>query len=155
MEIIVKKFQFRLDTLLNYRNVQEEQAQIVLAEANRLLQQERNTLERLETILNNTIEVFCQKQEQSITADELNLYNGYIVTIKKNVIVQTNKVLVAEKHRFESLKKLEEAMRQRKLVENLRTKQMERHYTEFLREEQNYLDEIGTQISIRGKASVI
>jgi len=151
----MKKFQFRLETLLKYREIREEQAQVVFAEADMMYRYEKTTLEKFEAILADTIDRLCEKQKETIAAEELRQYGAYVVATENRIAVQTGKVAAAENHRNDCLKKLEEAMKQRKLVENLRTKQLERHYEEFLREEQKYLDEIGTQGSVRVKASVI
>jgi len=151
----MKKFQFRLETLLRYREITEEQAQAIFAQADMIFRHEKSLLEKLEAILADTIEALYRKQEKSITADELHQYSSYIVATENKISIQTRKVISAEKHRLDCLKKLEESMKDRKLVENLRTKQLEKHYIEFLREEQKYLDEIGTQASTRDKARVI
>ncbi|MDR1702764.1 MAG: flagellar export protein FliJ [Sporomusaceae bacterium] len=151
----MKKFQFRLETLLKYREIKEERAQLVFAEADTIYRYEKSILEKFAAILEDTLQRFYEKQKKSITAEELHLYNAYIVATENNISIQTRKVISAENHRQDCLQKLEEAMKQRKLVENLKSKQLERHYLEFLQEEQKYLDEIGTQRSVRGKVSVI
>lgn len=151
----MKKFKFRLETLLKYRKILEDQARLELAEADRRLKEEQSKLKKLEDDLNRTIEALYQKQSETVTAEELSLYSSYISRLKHNITMQEIKVAEAEKYRFECLKKLEEAMRRRKLVESLKDKQLKNYYIELLREEQKYLDEIGTQISIGRKASVM
>jgi flagellar FliJ protein len=151
----MKKFQFRLETLLKYREIREEQAQLVFTESDTIFRSEKSILEKLESILADTIESLYQKQEKSITADELHQYSSYIVATENKISIQTRRVASAEKYRLECLKKLEETMKERKVVENLKTKLQEKHYIEFLREEQKYLDEIGMQANIRDKTGVM
>ncbi|WP_371371260.1 flagellar export protein FliJ [Sporomusa aerivorans] len=150
----MKKFHFRLETLLKFRKMQEEQAQIKLAEANTRLQQEKAILADFEAQLLNTLVLLGKEQETSLTIDTLKSYSLYIDKIKRDIATQQERVEKAVAEHQECLRAMEFAMKQRKLVDNLKDKRLQQYNEELLQEEQKILDELGTQAFMRDKESV-
>lgn len=150
----MKKFRFRLETLLKFRKMREEEAQIKLAEANIKLRNEQDILQDLRKKQADIFLLLNQKQTNSPTIETLKTYSYYIDKIKSDITAQQEEVAKAAAYRQECLVVMEDAMKQRKLVDNLRTKRLEQYNDELLHEEQKILDELGTQAYMRDRESV-
>lgn len=151
----MKKFRFRLETLLKFRKMQEEQAQLKLAEATNRLLTEREVLGGLHSKLTFNLDLLNKEQTSNPTIETLKTFSYYIDKIKSDIITQQDQVTKATAYRQECLYVLEAAIKQRKLVDNLREKRLEQYNNEVLQEEQKILDELGTQAYVRDKESVL
>ncbi|HWR40405.1 MAG TPA: flagellar export protein FliJ [Patescibacteria group bacterium] len=147
----MKRFRFRLETLLKFRKLQEEQAQLRLAKAEDVLRRERERLTVLEQNQTVNTDILRQCQQEGSTVEILKLYQVYLDKIKRDISAQKSVIAKAEQQRQECLKALEEAMKKRKLVENLKERRRLQHELEELSEEQKLLDEMGIQLFIREK----
>ena len=147
----MKRFRFRLETLLKFRKLQEEQAQINLAEAMDRLRQERERLMALEQTLAVNTDVLRQCQQEGSTVEILKLYQNYLDKIKRDIVAQKAVVARADEHHRNCLRLMEDAMKKRKVVENLKERRRQQHEEEELREEQGLLDEMGIQLYTRGR----
>ncbi|WP_425060858.1 hypothetical protein SCACP_16120 [Sporomusa carbonis] len=152
----MKKFRFRLEALLKFRKTQEEQAQIKLAEATSRLQGEQELLGELQNKLVANFALLSRRQQAgSSTIEALKTCSYYIDKIKRDITIQEEQVAKATAYRQECLEELTTAAKQRKLVASLRDKRLDQYYSELLQEEQKILDELGTQVFIRDKESVL
>jgi len=149
----VKKFRFRLETLLKFRKMEEEQAQIKMADANIRLFKEQDLLSQFQNQLLLSLDLLSKEQSGSPTIETLKTFSYYIDKIKSDIVSQHGQVAKAEVYRQECLTALEAAIKQRKLVDNLREKRLEQYNAEGLLEEQKRLDELGTQAYMRNKES--
>ncbi|CVK17656.1 flagellar export protein FliJ [Sporomusa sphaeroides] len=149
----MKKFRFRLETLLKFRKMQEEQAQIKLAEAADRLRKAQELLNDLQNTLALNLDRLNDEQAGQPTIEKLKTFSYYIDKIKSEIIAQREQVAKATEYRQECLTLLEAAIQQRKLVDNLRKKRLEQYNNELLQEEQKILDELGTQAFMRDKES--
>ena len=149
----MRKFRFRLETLLKFRKLQEEQAQIKLAEASNRLLQEQEMLAGMKDQLALTLDLLSREQAGNPTIDTLKTFSFYIDKIKSDIAAQQERVNKAAADRQECLRAMEAAMQQRKLVDNLKDKRLEQYHNELLQEEQKILDELGTQAFMRDKES--
>ncbi|SMC65971.1 flagellar export protein FliJ [Sporomusa malonica] len=147
----MKKFRFRLETLLRFRKMQEEQAQIKLAEAATQLHKQQEFLNLLQNQLASNIDLLSREQAASPTIETLKTFSYYIDKIKRDITKQQEQVDKADSYRQECLVELESAIKQRKLVDNLREKRLEQYHNELLQEEQKILDELGTQAFVRNR----
>jgi flagellar FliJ protein len=141
----VKKFTFRLDTLLKVRLMQEEEAQLKLTQATQLYLVEKEKEDSLILTKEKTVSEFCNKQHEVLTVETLKYYRYYIDKIREELFSQCQKTQKAAEDRLYCLKKLEEAMKNRELVEKLKEKQWQEYQEQALREEQFFLDELGVQ----------
>ena len=149
----MKKFRFRLETLLKFRKMEEEQAQIKMADANIRLFKEQDLLSQFQNQLLLSLDLLSKEQSGSPTIETLKTFSYYIDKIKSDIVSQHGQVAKAEVYRQECLTALEAAIKQRKLVDNLREKRLEQYNAEGLLEEQKRLDELGTQAYMRNKES--
>lgn len=145
----MQPFQFRLETLLRFRRIQEEQAQITLAQATAEYLAAQEVLAALEITLGRHIEVFRLTRQERVTVATLKMFQQYHDRIKEDITSQATRVEAAADRRQDCIKKMEEAVKARKLVEKLREKRLRQHNLEALQEEQKYLDELGLQVFSR------
>ena len=145
----MQKFQFKLQRLLDFRKIREEQAEAEFAKATRVFLQEKEVLRRLEIKLTDTFEQLKQEQGKPSSLLMLKLFQDYIDTTREGIKQQAISVAAAADRRQQCLRKLEEAVRKRKGVESLKDKKIQQYHEELLREEQGFLDELSTQRYIR------
>lgn len=147
----MRKFQFRLQTLLKLRQIQEKQAKVALAEATNRFISEKQILQEIEKNLDESFELFRQEQKQNVTVDILKMFHNYFDKMKEDINQHRQAVAVAEQNRLKCLQALETAMQNRQLVEKFHEKRLGEYSIELLQEEQKLLDEIGLQIYSRQK----
>ena len=145
----MRPFQFRLETLLKFRRLQEEQTQTRLAQATAAYMAEKERLARLQGELADHIARFRSLQKEPVTVATLKVFQDYNDKLKGDISHQHIRVAAADQRRRECLAALEEAARARKLVEKLREKRFAQYQTETLQEEQKLLDEMGLQAFTR------
>lgn len=141
----MRPFQFRLETLLKFRRMQEEQAQVRLAEATAAYVAERDRLDALETKLAEHVENYRRVQDEPVSITTLKLCRDYNDRLIGDISHQRVRVSTAEARRMDCIAALEEAAKARKLVEKLRDKRLAQYQAEALLEEQKLLDELGLQ----------
>ena len=145
----MQKFRFKLQRLLDFRKIREEQAEAEFAKATRVFLHEKEQLRQLETNLSDTFDRLKQEQEKHSSLLTLKLFQDYIDTTREGIKVQAVKVAAAADRRQQCLRKLEEAARKRKGVESLKEKKLQQYHEEALQEEQAFLDELSGQRYIR------
>ena len=145
----MQRFHFKLQKLLDYRKIREEQAEAEFAKATRVFLHEKEQLRQLETNLSDTFDRLKQEQEKHSSLLTLKLFQDYIDTTREGIKLQTVKVAAAADRRQQCLRKLEEAARKRKGVESLKEKKLQQYHEEALKEEQAFLDELSGQRYIR------
>jgi len=142
----VRRFQFRLENVLNIRRKQEEGVQ-------RQFAVKRAELLHIENNINNLGDkmhrFMAQNQlgEGSFTVMEVLAVDNYISRLEHEI--RGLEMLRKEKEEEVStiLALLHEAKRTRKVIENLKERQLERHQEEVNREETGELDDINQSIS--------
>lgn len=148
----MKRFQFRLETLLKFRGMQKDNAQQQLAQATQNLQRAQTVLQQLyEQLATEQAEFQRQQLTERVTVDWLMMFTYYFEKMDIDIANQQEQVRMAEAAYKESLKQLEEAVKKYKAVKNLREKRLQQYNIEVLAEEQKQLDEMGAQIFLRVK----
>ncbi|EGO63149.1 flagellar export protein FliJ [Acetonema longum] len=146
----MQKFQFRLETLLKYRRMQEEQAQVKFAQATQRLLAEQTVLSDLQAKLETNHALMRQRQQEaSLTVEQFLIIQRYEELLKDRIVIQTREVQKAEIQRNQCLEILTGCMQKRKLVEKLKERRWSQYQSEILQEKQKYLDEIGVQTFVR------
>lgn len=147
----MKPFNFRLETLLEYRKIQKEQSQIAFLQASNQLRSEKELLVELKGKLGENITLFNTRQQQPLTIDILNSFQYYFDKINRDIDKQNQCVIQADEQRESCLQALAEAEKNYKIVEKFREKKIQQYQIEAIKEEQKNLDEIGLQIYTREK----
>ena len=145
----MQKFRFKLQRLLDFRKIREEQAEAEFAKATRVFLHEKELLRQLETKLTDSFVRLKLEQEKPSSLLTLKLFQDYIDTTREGIKLQAVKVAAAADRRQQCLRKLEEAARKRKGVESLKEKKLQQYHEEALKEEQAFLDELSGQRYIR------
>ncbi len=141
----MRPFQFRLETLLKVRRMQEEQAQVKLAEATAAFVAEQELLTALEVDLAGHVADYRRQLRETVPVATLKMLRDYYDKLKGDIARQQENVAAADGKRRECLAVLEEAAKARKLVEKLKEKRLAQYQAEELLEEQKLLDELGLQ----------
>lgn len=147
----MKPFRFRLETLLEFRESQKEQAQIAFLQATNRLRVEKEVLAQLENQFADHIALFHNRQQQALSIEIFKSFQHYFDKISEDIIVQKRCVTAADEYRQECLQRFMEAEKSHKAVEKFREKKFHHYQTEMMNEEQKLLDEIGLQIYTRDK----
>jgi flagellar FliJ protein len=142
----VRRFQFRLENVLNIRKKQEEGVQRQFAVKRAELLHIENNINDLGDKMHRFM---AQNQlgEGSFTVMEVLAVDNYISRLEHEI--RGLEMLRREKEKEVSaiLNLLHEAKRTRKVIENLKERQLERHWEEVNREEAGELDDINQHIS--------
>ena len=145
----MQKFRFKLQRLLDFRKIREEQAQAEFAKATRVFLHEKEQLRQLENTLVNTLEGLKKEQTKPSSLLMLKMFQDYIDKTREGIHIQATRVAAAADRRQSCLRLFEEASRKRKIVDKLREKKLEQYQEEVLQEEQAFLDELASQRYIR------
>ncbi len=145
----MKKFVFRLETLLRIRRAKEEEAQSELALAIRRYQEEHAILLQLESKQNEFILEFRHHQGQALNVELFKNYHCFFDKIRRDIISRQTEVQLAEQAHKQCLIVLDEAVKNRKVVEKLKERQQAKYTAEMLVQEQKVLDELGMQVFLR------
>ena len=135
-------FKFKLETILSLRHNTETMRQrelgIALGEKNQLEQKYNELIKTREQLFN----LMRPKPNEPLDLDALKNYKQYDETIKKKqaqVQAQLEHIEIVVNEKKEALK---EAVKERKILENLRTIQYEEYIEECKKEEQQLVDEL-------------
>ena len=143
---MAKKFNFRLQTLLNLRSEQVKSAKdaLNLALRDRYIQ---------ENIINSLVEKkniqLQQRQVETTKAIQMQGVWDYISALEREILTEKKKLAELIKIENNCRKKLNLALKEEKVLLKLREKKIQEHMQIVQREETNFLDEIGTQIYLR------
>ena len=143
------RFQFKLQRLLEFRTLRENQVRDQFALATKQFLIEKERLNQFRETLNENIVAMRNLQEEASSLGLLKIFQEYIDTVRERISRQTHTVQVAANYRAECQKLFEEASKKRKAVDNLKEKRLIQYQEMVLQDEQKYLDELATQIFIR------
>ena len=147
----MKKFRFKLETLLGVTRRKKEDAERLFAEATRKLEEERA---RLVDLLQEMQRVRAEYTEQTkegkrISVGRLMTYTSYVNWKREQIEAQQQAIMQAQAERQKRLKELLELMSKLKSIEQLKEKRWQQYKEEVLFEESKQLDEIGLQLYMR------
>ncbi len=145
----MQRFHFKLQKLLEYRKIREEQAQAEFAKATRVFLLEKEKMQQMEATLVKTFDLLKAEQGKPSSLLMLKMFQDYIDRTREGIRLQAVKVAAAADRRQSCLRLFEEASRKRKVVDNLRAKKLEQYQAEVLHEEQSFLDDLAGQRYIR------
>ena len=147
----MKKFRFKLETLLGVTRRKKEDAERLFAEATRKLEEERA---RLVDLLQEMQRVQAEYTEQTkegkrISVGRLMTYTSYVNWKREQIEAQQQAIMQAQAELQKRLKELLELMSKLKSIEQLKEKRWQQYKEEVLFEESKQLDEIGLQLYMR------
>lgn len=139
----MKKFVFKLETVLDMRKRKEEDIQIKLGIAISELHKMQLNLEetyKKRRSYQAEIEIFKSNIKQM---DDLLMYQNYVDSMEKVIERMKLEILEMEKKVEEVRVLLGQAARERKMIEKMKEKEYEKYQKEQRTQEINFLDEIG------------
>ena len=138
----MKRFRFRLDTLLDYRNYLERRAQIGLAQAVRELDRRKEDVKRID----------IQRREMARECDDASvrgvhvplylMYRSYLKSLDEHLEKAHLRMKEGEERLFERRTHLERETIKKKSLVSLKERQLEDHLVCSRREEQKTMDEL-------------
>ena len=145
----MKRFKYRLQSLLNVKSHVEKEKQKEHAAA---LQQVHNQQRQLTEVGHRRTNTFSAQrglQKDRITLAELLVCTRYLVKLKKDTVVGNELLRGFEKNAEEKRQDLVEASKQRKIYEKLKEKQLDRFYKEVKMMETKETDEVANTSYLR------
>ena len=149
----MKKFRFQLETLLKVTKRKKEEAEIKFAEASRILEERRQQLQQFLIEMQEGQRDYekLMKEGKKVTVDSIMIYTSYINFKREQIEKQQQLIMEAKARKQERLDELLKRMNKLKSIEQLKEKRFQQYQEEVLAEEQKMLDEIGLQLTMRGR----
>lgn len=135
-------FRFNLQQVLNFRRQNEEKKQFELAQAQRALQQEEDRLAFFVERHDRCQRELLDRQKDGVSPAEVDIYATYLAFIKEKIKWQREAVETAMKQVEEKKEELLTARKDRKTLDQLRTKRYQVFLTDSKRKEIKQLDEV-------------
>ena len=149
----VKKFRFKLETLLKVTRMNKEQAQVALAAATKEVEAAR---EQLNIYLQEMAQGHRDYDEltgegKTISLGRLMTFNSFFNWKREQIESQQRVIMEKQSLRQKRMQELVAVMNKLKSIEQLREKRLQQYMAEVLQEEQKQLDEIGGQLYFRSQ----
>ncbi len=141
------RFKFRLQILLKLALKKEEDVKKELANWQKLLLEARSKLQRIILNISQSLEEKSKKKK----IDEIILYETYLESLNTSKKKVQDEIQYFEKEIDKTIIKLQEAIKERKILEKLKGKKLEQFINEQNLIEQKETDEIGTKIFTDGR----
>ena len=136
----MKKYNFRLQRVLDIKNVMQKLRERELAKALTALEIEELTLkEQKENRLSYQTEV---RERKIITVFEMRIYSLYFAFLQGEIESQFIRIVNCKNEVRSRKKNLTEAYRDKRVIENLKQKSRQQYMREYDREEQIDNDEV-------------
>ncbi len=146
----MNRFVFKLEPLYDYRQRLEEASQREFSEALMLLEEEERKLVDLQRAYIKGCEDLDRLKEEGGQAEELGMYGAYFFGLKRHISEQ-EKIIADARAEFEARRAhLEEATKDKKVVETLKERSYSTYMKALDKEEQKENDDL---VSSRFKRS--
>ena len=147
----MKKFSFRLQTLLRVREIHEEEAERLFRLALRALTVAVEELDALAAEARRINEDLAERRRERLDIEIQQLYDRYITRLRERIKQQIGAVRLAEREVESARLELMERMKDRKTIEELRLRDFDHYLLELRRFEQSVIDDLAT---LRGAAGL-
>lgn len=145
----MRKFQFRLESLRRLRAAREEERKRAFAEAAKVYREELEKLQELKMKERRARDELAVRLASGSTREEILVLRDFLEGTAVSIKCQQERVKEARVRMEEERRLLVEASRERKVVDKLHERALERYRYEAAREEQGFLDEVaGVQFVI-------
>lgn len=147
----MKRFSFKLDTLLEMRKQEEEQVKLELAEKNREIITRQEELNQAYRDLKEMQETEKERRTESEAVTEMRYSVAYRYKLKSDILIAGRSIddLRAEANGIQ--KRLVEAVKRRRALEVIRERRFNTWKKIYLREEQKFIDDVAQQKYVRTK----
>ena len=150
----MKKFRFKLETLLKVTRMNKEKAQVALATATKEVEEARATLQVYlqEMALGHRDYDELTGEGKTISLGRLMTFNSFFNWKREQIEAQQHTIMEKQAVRQQKMHELIAVMNKLKSIEQLREKRLQQYMSEALQEEQKQLDEIGGQLFFRNRS---
>lgn len=147
----MKKFRFKLETLLKVTRMNKEQAQVALALATKELEEAREQLQVYLKEMSQGQQDYAELTGagKSISLGRLMTFNSFFNYKREQIESQMRVIMQKQNERQKKMQELVAVMNKLKSIEQLKEKRLQQYMAELLQEEQKQLDEIGGQLYFR------
>ncbi len=135
-------YRFSLEPVLKHRKLIEEELQKEMAATKRRLLSVQKKLLELEKTKSRCLRELQEKQAQGIRALDISLYSDFIGQVTIQITAQRKKVTGIEENLKKKRKRLIQAMKERKTVDQLKKNRLKIYERNEQRKEQKWVDEI-------------
>jgi len=149
----MKKFNFRLQTVLKLRQQEEDQKKRAVGELNAEINDlQRQALEMAEdvSLQGKILRPYIQG---SVNVNWVGLYQGYVTYLRHSISSKIDEVGRVQQRLQEARRELAEAAKQTKILEKLRERQRSRYDRAVKKIEVNEMDEIGSKVQWRTRST--
>lgn len=150
----MKKFRFKLETLLKVTRMNKEKAQVALATATKEVEEARAILQVYlqEMALGHRDYDELTGEGKTISLGRLMTFNSFFNWKREQIEAQQHTIMEKQAVRQQKMHELIAVMNKLKSIEQLREKRLQQYMSEALQEEQKQLDEIGGQLFFRNRS---
>lgn len=146
------KFNYSLQSVLDYKKQIEDFKKEDFATANNQLSKENHALETIAHTHQKVMENLTQKKQFKI--QELRHYEQYMLNLENKMQEQKYIVNHCEEQRDEARIQLENAQKERKIMESLEEKELENFLKDIKQKEEKELNEIAIMGFARNKKGI-
>ncbi len=139
----MKKFRFKLQTVLKYRRFLEERKKREFAIYLGKLNEAKNTMERLKIKLNETlISINRERTIKELDIVNIMLYESYLIKLKRLIEWKLIEIEQIREKLEEKRKAYIESSRDRKILDRLKEKEYSAYISDLDKKIQSIIDEI-------------
>ena len=138
----MKKFKFKLETVLKLREFKEEEAKLKLGEVVREMEEENYKINNLKKELDELYKQKDQMMKNPSSARMLSFFPTYLKTKKEDILAHENIVYSLQKKYEKKRQELAEAMGEVKVMENMKEKDHQQYKKEATRKNGQDLEDI-------------
>jgi flagellar FliJ protein len=139
----MKKFKFSLEALLNHRIRKEQELQKEVSLCEYEVINEKSILLQIKHDITKTYDELNYKQTNRMEISEHIRYINFINRLNNSILIQEDKITKVENKFILKREELIEAVKKRKVVDNLKEKKLLAYKDEQQKEEQNFMNEVG------------
>jgi flagellar FliJ protein len=132
---------FRLGTVLRYKQQAEERVQGELARLTHELAAAEARLAHRRAEHARGLQALQQRQQRGVSAAELQMYSAYLQQLAHDIAAQTHAIADLRRAVEQARGRLEQAMKERKMLETLRDKATLAQQRQLLKEEERCMAE--------------
>ena len=141
----MKRFGFRLEKVLNYREEIEQQRQLVLARAVEAVEAQKRELERLQEAAAEAMAEMRKSEGTKVDVAMLRVGLAHLGAVRRKATKTSARLEVASKESAEARERLIDARKDRRALELLRAQRAAEYDHETDVQDQKELDEIGSR----------
>lgn len=145
----MRKFSFRLESVLNLRKARESVLLAELAEARRALASEKMALEQRKARSTYVLARARERRRSLQGNTEEGEVQRFLDVLEEEVQAQMRRVAEAQQQVDAKLSEVLEAMKERKALERLRERKLNDHVMQSAREDVRAMDEIGARTALQ------